>query len=88
MSTKYPNSGSLNVNSYKNSDRQPDHKGSIKMERSVIKKLLEECEDEIEIKLSGWNMKGSKGMWIRLAWDNYKKPEAPKPQPDNEDMPF
>jgi len=97
MANKYPNSGLLNVNSYKNSEKQPDFKGSIKMNRVVLKELMMANTDEdVEIKLSAWNMQGSRGPFMRLAWDSYKKPEqapAPKPQvqstaDDSDDLPF
>jgi hypothetical protein len=97
MVNKYPNSGLLNTNSYKNSEKQPDFKGSIKMNRTVLKQLMmETTEEDIEIKLSAWNMQGSRGPFMRLAWDSYKKPDQPKPQlqptavapEDNEDLPF
>jgi hypothetical protein len=97
MVNKYPNSGLLNTNSYKNSEKQPDFKGSIKMNRTVLKQLMmETTEEDIEIKLSAWNMQGSRGPFMRLAWDSYKKPDQPKPQlpttavepEDTEDLPF
>jgi hypothetical protein len=95
MQNKYPNSGILNTNSYKNSDKQPDFKGSIKMNRTVLKQLMMgTTEEDIEIKLSAWNMQGARGPFMRLAWDNYKKPEQPKPAPapivdtPEEDLPF
>ena len=97
MVNKYPNSGLLNTNSYKNSEKQPDFKGSIKMNRTVLKQLMmETTEEDIEIKLSAWNMQGSRGPFMRLAWDSYKKPEQPKPQPpttavepeDIDELPF
>jgi len=95
MENKYPNSGLLNTNSYKNSEKQPDFKGSIKMSRSVLKQLMMEATGEdIEIKLSAWNMNGARGPFMRLAWDSYKKPEQAKPAPPpvmdtpDEDLPF
>ena len=87
----YPNSGRLSLNQYKK-DKQPDYKGSITLERSLIKQLLEEQDDEITIKLSGWNRSGQYGDFISLAYDSYKKQEeAPKPKappPADEDVPF
>jgi hypothetical protein len=67
------------------------------MERSALKKLLEETdEDDITIKLSCWDMSGSYGPWFRLAWNNYKPKENPQPvrqQPkpapiDDSEIPF
>jgi len=93
---QYPNSGKLSTNKYKLSgDKKPDMVGEIIMEREVLKKLLEEQDDEITIKLSAWNMDGNYGPWMRLSWNNYKPKEEAKPtQPvqrsisDNEDIPF
>lgn len=99
----YPNSGALNRNKYKEpGDKKPDWTGSIKMDRSVLRTLMNETDqDEIEIKLSGWDMNGSYGPFTRLAWNNYKpKPKDepmaepvrvetnPAPLLNDEDIPF
>ena len=87
----YPNSGRLSPNQYKK-DKQPDYKGSITLERALIKQLLEEQDDEITIKLSGWNRSGQYGDFISLAYDSYKKKEeAPAkaaPPLDDSEIPF
>lgn len=100
MATQYPNSGKLSTNKYKEpGDKKPDMHGEITMERSTLKKLLEETdEDGIVIKLSAWNMDGSYGPWMRLSWNNYKKPQEAAPQQqaapqqngfdDDQDIPF
>jgi hypothetical protein len=83
MATQYPNSGKLSGNKYKEAgDKKPDMHGEIIMERSALKKLLEETdEDGIVIKLSAWNMEGNYGPWMRLSWNNYKpKPQEQAPQ--------
>lgn len=97
---KYPNSGRMFTNGYKNpGTKAPDHKGMILMERSVLKKLLQDTDaDDIEIKLSAWDMQGAKGPWLRLAWDNFVPSgnaarSAPVQQQnsshiDDEDIPF
>ena len=95
---QYPNSGSFNPNKYKTSPKHPDYKGSIKIDRAVILALLKEQTDpdEIEIKLAMWEMQGARGPWMRVSWDNYKKPEESKPQPpttavkpeDIDELPF
>ena len=61
MATQYPNSGKLSTNKYKEpGDKKPDMHGDITMERSTLKKLLEETdEDNIVIKLSAWHMEGN-----------------------------
>ena len=103
MATEYPNSGKLSHNKYKEQgDKKPDMQGEITMHRSALKGLLEEHDgDDIVIKLSAWQMSGQFGPWMRLSWNNYKKPEgsnpyaarppaapAPKPPVPDEDVPF
>jgi hypothetical protein len=98
---EYTNTGALFTNSYKKSDKQPDFKGNITLERSLIKQLLSDSDDEnIKINLSGWNRQGRNGDFVSLAYDAYKKPEesapakyaAPKPKQqesfDDSDVPF
>ena len=73
---EYTNTGALFTNSYKKSDKQPDFKGNITLERSLLKQLLSESNDEnIKIALSGWNRQGRNGDFVSLAYDAYKKPE-------------
>ena len=104
MATEYPNSGKLSHNKYKESgDKKPDMTGEITMTRTALKGLMEEHDgDDIVIKLSAWQMSGNYGPWMRLSWNNYKKPEgqpayapyakpavpAPKPPAPDEDVPF
>jgi len=98
---EYTNTGALFTNSYKKSDKQPDFKGNITLERSLIKQLLSDSDDEnIKINLSGWNRQGRNGDFVSLAYDAYKKPDeaapakyaAPKPKQqesfDDSDVPF
>ena len=89
----YSNTGRLSPNKYKQTEKQPDFKGSITLERSLIKQLLEEQDDEIVIKISGWNRSGQYGDFISLMYDSYKKQEeVPKPKAlppaDDQDIPF
>jgi len=77
---EYTNTGALFTNSYKKSDKQPDFKGNITLERSLIKQLLRDSDDEnIKINLSGWNRQGRNGDFVSLAYDAYKKPEEAAP---------
>jgi len=76
MATQYPNSGKLSGNRYKDTPKKPDVVGEIVMQRSALKELLGEHDgDDIVIKLSGWNMDGQYGPWVRLSWNNYKPKE-------------
>lgn len=88
----YTNTGALFPNQYKK-DRQPDMKGDITLERSLLKQLLSETdEDNIKIKLSAWKRDGRNGEFLSLAYDAYRKPEETKAKPkqdeDPEDLPF
>ena len=98
---KYPNSGKLSANRYKDNPKKPDLVGEIVMQRSALKELMmEHTDDEIVIKLSGWNMDGQYGTWTRLSWNNYKPKtdgNVSKPAPaqqqrslpdDDQDVPF
>ena len=86
----YTNTGALFTNQYKK-DKQPDMKGDITLERSLLKQLLSETdEDNIKIKLSAWKRDGRTGEFLSLAYDAYRKPDEakPKPQDDFDDAPF
>lgn len=95
----YTNTGRLSPNKYKQHEKQPDMKGSISLERGLLKQLLQETDDDmIVVKLSGWNRDGQYGPFISLMYDSYRKPEeqytpAPRPAPapppaDDSDIPF
>ena len=92
---KYPNSGKLSANRYKDSPKKPDVVGEIVMTRSALKELMGEHDgDDIVIKLSGWNMEGQYGPWTRLSWNNYKPKEqttgnvsSPPPAPAQQNLP-
>jgi hypothetical protein len=87
----YTNTGALFPNQYKR-DKQPDMKGDITLERSLLKQLLSETnEDNIKIKLSAWKREGRSGEFLSLAYDAYRKPEEPKPKKadyDDSEIPF
>ena len=54
--TKYPNSGALFATKTKFNPKSPDMDGSISVERSLLKQMIDESsEEDIVIKLSGWN---------------------------------
>jgi hypothetical protein len=77
MNMEYPNSGKLSPNKWKK-DKQPDMKGQISLERSLLKRLMNETDDDdIVIKLSGWNRTGQYGEFINISYDSYKKPDEP-----------
>lgn len=71
---QYPNSGKLSNTKGKLNPKSPDVYGEIKMNKSTLKELMAEVpdDDEITIKLSGWHMQGSYGMWTSLSWNDFK----------------
>ena len=93
----YSNTGVLWTNNYKKHDKAPDFKGDLTLERSLVKQLLSESEDDVKIRISGWNRDGKNGPFISLAYDSFKPKEEAKPEPrkakqpdpvDDEDVPF
>ena len=93
----YSNTGVLWTNNYKKNDKQPDFKGDLTLERSLVKQLLEESEDDVKIKISGWSKTGRNGLFISLVYDSFKPQEQPKLEPsqakqeepiDDQDVPF
>ena len=90
---EYKNQGMLSPNKWKKSEKQPDHKGAIKLERQLLKKLMELTdEDDITIKLSGWDRKGQYGLFISLKYDDYVEnkqiPRVEAKPMDDSDIPF
>ena len=87
----YSNTGVLWTNNYKKNDRQPDFKGDLTLERSLVKQLLSESEDDVKIKISGWNKTGRNGPFISLVYDSFKPKEETKPKAvddDTDSVPF
>jgi len=95
---KYPNSGRLNNSKNKINEKSPDMYGEIVFERQLLRKLLDETDqDDIPVKLSGWNMEGNFGPWVRISVNTWKKEEgapqkaAPRQDSiptDDSDIPF
>jgi hypothetical protein len=96
---QYPNSGALFTRD-KKSEKSPDWGGEINMEISLLKRLIEESEDDgVKIKLSGWVRQGNRGEFISLKYDDFKPMSqdrqfsAPRQAPvqaeiDDSDVPF
>ena len=96
---QYPNSGALFTRD-KKSEKSPEWGGEINMEISLLKRLIEESEDDgVKIKLSGWVRQGNRGEFISLKYDDFKPMSqdrqfnAPRQAPvraeiDDSDVPF
>lgn len=89
---EYPNSGALFPNKNKKSDAHPNVRGNVKIERSLLKELMSESDNElIEIEISGWTKTFKDGKFLSLKVAKPFKKEGYKPKQnddDDESMPF
>lgn len=95
MANDYPNSGALWPNEKRDSDKHPNVKGDIKIERGMLKQLMADTDSElITIALSGWTREYDGKKFLSLKADKpFKKNAAPQrqaaPADDmDEDIPF
>ena len=99
MATKFPNSGRLNYSQRKVHPKSPDLYGELVLDRHFLKDLMEQTdEDDIVIKLDGWQQDGNYGPWFSIKVNTYKKPDgssstsaparAAPPPANDEDIPF
>ena len=83
---EYPNSGALFPNKNKKSDAHPNVRGNVKIERSLLKELMSESDNElIEIEISGWTKTFKDGKFLSLKVAKPFKPSAPKKQQNDDD---
>lgn len=91
---EYPNSGALWANKKRTTEKHPNTQGNIKIERSLLRELMNDTDGElIEIALSGWTKEYNGERMVSLkASKPYKPQGAPKPKPaaedDNDEIPF
>lgn len=87
---EYPNSGALWPNKNKKSEAHPGLRGTIKVERSLLKELMAETDNElIEIEISSWTKEFKGGKYLSLKVSKPFKPNAKKQQDDEQDeIPF
>jgi len=97
MATKYPNSGMLGkAKQPKINPNSPDYTGSIDVDISLIKEMLEDARqegaDSINMKLGAWIKEGQYGKFFSIKVNNYKKPAGAPQQraipEDDDDVPF
>ena len=97
MTTKYPNSGMLGkAKQPKINPNSPDYTGSIDVDISLIKEMLEDARqegaDSINMKLGAWIKEGQYGKFFSIKVNNYKKTATAAPQrqipEDDSDIPF
>jgi len=89
---EYPNSGSLWPNKNKTTDAHPNLRGTIKMERALLKELMANSDEElIEIEISAWTKTFKDGKFLSIKGSKPYKKGAPKQaaQDDDDDsIPF
>lgn len=78
---EYLNTGGLFVSTVRKTEKSPDYFGSIKVDRTYLKFLMEQSDaDGIEIKLGGWKRESKTGnKFISISVDTYVKKEESKP---------
>jgi len=88
---EYPNSGSLWPNKHKTTDAHPNVRGSLKIERSLLKELMANSDEElIEIEISGWTKTYQEQKFISIKAGKPYKKAAPKQSASDDDgeIPF
>ena len=87
---EYPNTGALFPNSYKKTEKDPNARGTVKVERALLKELMNETDNElIEIEISGWTKEFKDGKYLSLRVSKPYKKEGYKPkQDDDSEIPF
>lgn len=91
---KYPNSGALFYAQNRVHPNSPDLTGDISVDRTLLRQMLDETdEDDIKIRLSGWQKQGTRGPFFSLKVNTYKKLEEQVQQQtsmpvDDSDLPF
>lgn len=93
MANQYPNSGALFREEEKRSDKAPDWKGYVELDKDMLKVLIEFAKTgkPIKLELGGWIKEGRKGEFVSLkASKPYEKPAgAPSRGRDlDDDIPF
>jgi len=88
---EYPNSGALWPNKNKKSEAHPNLRGTVKIERSLLKEMMANSDNElIEIEISCWTKEYKGGKYLSLKVGKPFKPGFKKQQEDddNESIPF
>jgi hypothetical protein len=83
---EFLNKGSLFPSTVRKSEKSPDFFGSIKLDRSYLRNLMDKHdEDGIEVKISGWKRQSKTGnSFLSLAVDTFEK-QAPAPKTEEKD---
>jgi uncharacterized protein (DUF736 family) len=91
MSGSYPPGGALFTNERKTSDKHPDYRGNLEIDRDLLKIMVEQAKagEKINMDLAGWKKTSKSGStFLSLKADKpYKKAEQ-KPAPIDDEIPF
>ena len=77
-----PNSGNMFINQKKTTPLQPDFRGSIHIDKTLLENLINKSKGNlVEVALSGWNKTSAKGNdYISLAASEpYIRPQEKQP---------
>ena len=80
---KKPNTGSLFINDKKQMSTQPDLRGSLRIDKELIKSQMANGEGYVDVSVSAWNNKSPKGLtYLSLAASApYVAPQQDNKQP-------
>jgi uncharacterized protein (DUF736 family) len=83
---EYPNTGSLMPSTNRNSEKSPDFWGEIKVERALLRTLMDKAEGElVTVKLSAWKKESKAGnRFLSLAVNTFEK-DAKKSSSEEKD---
>lgn len=88
---EYPNSGALWPNKFKTKPSDPNLRGTIKMERALLKELMASSDNElIEIQISAWTQTFRDGKYLSIRGSKPYQTDDPKKsaQDDDSEIPF
>lgn len=72
----YPNTGALFRTQEKKHEKAPDMFGDMKFDKAFLLDLIENSTEQlVTVKLGAWTKEGSKGKFLSLKVDTYKKQE-------------
>jgi len=85
---EYPNTGALFKTKEKKHEKAPDMWGEVKLDRDLVRQLLDDTNGLVTIKLDGWkNVSAAGNSYLSLKVNTWK-PEgqsAPKPAATEKD---
>ena len=84
-----PNTGTLFINQKKTTENQPDLRGTVYVDRTMIENLLKKGTPLVELSLAAWNKESAKGVvYLSLAVSEPYVPQQTSAQPSTEKQPW